>query len=145
MKTNQKINSVIAKALASKIYEQVKKKISEKEKEWKNNKQEEILQDPDFEKWVEACLQSKKLELKIEKKHKCSLYSDSIEDYSNGCVFRIPPLTRRKAIYSTESLPNSKCPSLEENKNDLLLMSWSQDEDLSSEQLIAKLIKKYEK
>ena len=126
------MNSVIALALAKKVYQELKNyKVEEAKTKEQNNL---IKSDPNYQKWVEIRVQAEKLysqasklETKLERKFSCNLY------YNGNNSVRI-------SLNKSHSVPDISII-----KDDILLMSWSQNEDLSSEQLIKKLAQKYMK
>lgn len=135
MKTNQKINSVIAKALASKVYQE----LCSKNKNWRDKQEskikKELYKDPIYLDYIEK---SKIIDNLISEKNKIS----------NSLIAKYKIKTQYygfKTIYVDDKAYKNPIPELDSIKNDILLMSFSQGEDLSSEQLINKLIKKYEK
>lgn len=135
MKTNQKINSVIAKALASKVYQ----KLCSKYKNWKDKQEakisKELYTDPVYLNYIEK---AKIIDNLINEKNKISISLMKKYNIKNHYY-------DFKTIYVDDKAFKNPIPELDSIKNDILLMSFSVGEDLTSEQLINKLVKKYEK
>ena len=135
MKTKQKINSAIAKALASKIYQELLKKHNNWKSKQEKEIEEKLYDDPLYLEYIER---DKVIDNLIGERNKIS--SKLMKKYKIKTQYY-----SFKTIYVDEKAFKNPIPELENIKNDLLLMSWSQDEDLTSDQLIAKLVKKYSK
>ena len=70
MKTNQKINSVIAKALAQKIYNELRQKADKKDEENLAERIKIIKSDPRYKKWQQLYKEYSDLEQEMEKQYK---------------------------------------------------------------------------
>lgn len=126
MKTQQKITPTIAKALASKVYSELKQKANIKNEDNNAKRFKTLKEDSQYKQWKLLLKEAEKLEISLEKQYKCSLnpgWKDSISLKDDENYISIP---------SEETI-----------KTDIMLASFSQGEQLTSEQLIKKFVKQY--
>ena len=121
-----KITTTIAKVLANETYKTLAIINSKKNGDLYKARKAKLEADPLLKELKLAEKKVAKLRATIKKKHKCS----QINGW-NG-----PSFNNIREVHT---------PSVETIKNDLLLMSWSNNEQLDSETLINELVKKYTK
>lgn len=128
-----KINSIIAKALASKVYNILRDKNKNWETKQRKKVESELKNDSLFieykkqEKIIDNLIYEKnKLVTEIKKKY-------NIKTEYNGF----------KTIYFHDF--KNPIPDIDSIKNDILLMSWENNEMINSDELVKELIKKYSK
>ena len=121
-----KITTTIAKVLANETYKTLAIINSKKNGDLYKARKAKLEADPLLKELKLAEKKVAKLRATIKKKHKCSRIGEW-----NG-----PSFNDIREVHT---------PSVETIKNDLLLMSWSNNEQLDSETLINELVKKYTK